>query len=47
MEHKFEQTHNFYSVEDSGNKNNSIDVKHNIECLDKLLQSVDKVLEKI
>lgn len=47
MKENFEQTHNFYSVEDVESNNTQIDVKHNVECLDKMLESVDKALENL
>lgn len=42
-----EQTHNIYIVEDVENNDTHIDGKHNIECLDKMLESVDKALENL
>lgn len=42
-----EQTHNIYIVEDVENNDTRIDGKHNIDCLDKMLESVDKALENL
>lgn len=47
MGNNFEQTHNFYSVEGEVNNDTCIDVKHNIECLNNMIESVDKVLEQL
>lgn len=47
MEHKFERTHKLYTIEGAANAKPCIDGKHNVECLDKLIQSVDKVLDNI
>lgn len=48
MKEKFEETHNLYIVEETDNNNGSrIDVERNIECLDKMLESVDKALENL
>lgn len=50
MENKFEETHNFYSVESVEETNNCgsrIDGKRNAECLEKMLESVDKALQNL
>lgn len=47
MDNKFEETHNFYSVEETNNCGSRIDGKRNAECLENMLESVVKALQNL